>query len=58
MLKVNGTIWHIIELLNALYHMSVNDTIKYDVYFTYKMNESLRDICYYGNRIEKEYSLK
>lgn len=53
-----GTTWHLVELLNSLYHMAVNDSIKYDIYYTHKMNEILRDICNNGNDIEIEYALK
>jgi hypothetical protein len=58
--KINfkGTTWHLVELLNSLYHMAVNDSIKYDIYYTHEMNTILRDICNYGNETEVGYALK
>jgi hypothetical protein len=46
---------------------SINDALKIskqllddkqDVYFTCQKEQVFRDICYHGNQIEKEYSLK
>lgn len=50
--------WNLIELLEALYHMSVNDNIKMDIYKTYSMRDILKKIIYKGNEIEKKFSLK
>lgn len=50
--------WHLLELLEALYHMACNDTIKYEIYKTNKINFHLRRIIYNGNEIEIEYALK
>lgn len=51
------TNWSIINLIKALYHLSVNDKLKHDIYYKCKMNEYLRTIVYHGNEVEKEYSL-
>ena len=55
---IKSTVWHLVELLNALYHMCVNDSIKYDIYFTNEMSHSLRSIIFNGSPAEIEYSLK
>ena len=55
---VKNTVWQFVELIDALYHMACNDTIKYEIYMTHKMNSYLRDIIYHGNEIEVEYALK
>lgn len=55
--NVGDTDWALTNLLSALYHIMVNDKIKQDIYYAYKINESLRSIIYYGNFIEKEYAL-
>lgn len=53
----DGT-WNIMELLEALYHMSVNDTIKKEIYETYDMKSCLKKLIVKGNDIEKSFSLK
>ncbi len=50
--------WHLIELTEALYHLSVNDNIKLEIYHTFQMKNVLQRIIYNGNEIEKEYSLR
>lgn len=50
--------WNLVELLEALYLMSVNDNIKYDIFETNSMRDYLKKLVYNGNEIEKEYSLK
>jgi hypothetical protein len=55
--RVMDTEWHIVELLKAIYHMAVNDAIKYDIYFEQEMRTYLREIIYAGNYAEKEYAL-
>ena len=52
-----GTMWHLVEVLNALYHLAVIDSIKGTIYFENKMSEYLRTIVFHGNNIEIEYSL-
>ncbi len=52
------TLWTVVELLNALYHLSVNDSIKYDIYFTHKLCDHLRAIIYEGTDAEITYALK
>ena len=54
---VGNTDWALINLLSALYHMTVNDKIKKDIYYTYKVGECLRAIVYEGNGVEREYGL-
>lgn len=51
-------IWNIMELLEALYHMCVNDTMKKEAYETYNMKTCLRKLIFKGNNIEKSFSLK
>ncbi|CAF0891184.1 unnamed protein product [Brachionus calyciflorus] len=55
--KLN-TVWNLIELLQALYHMSVNDSLKINVYFENQMSDHLRTLIEYGNDIEKAFSIK
>jgi hypothetical protein len=45
-------------VLLALYKLSVNNTIKYDMYVKYKIKEPLSDIILTGSEIEKKYSLQ
>jgi hypothetical protein len=51
------TVWHLVEVLNGLYHLSVVDSIKSDIYFEHKMAEYLRVFISHGNRVEIENSL-
>lgn len=48
--------WNLVELLDALYHLSVNDNIKMDIYKT--IIDHLKMLIYKGNEIEKEFSLR
>jgi hypothetical protein len=50
------TVWNLIELIKALYHMAINDNIKNDIYYKYKMNDYIRTIVYEGNSVEEEYA--
>jgi hypothetical protein len=52
------TMYHIIELLQVLYRISVNDKIKTELCETYKLNEHLEILILEGNLTEKEYSLR
>jgi hypothetical protein len=52
------TKYHIIELLQVLYRISVNDKLKTELCETYKLNEHLEILILEGNSTEKEYSLK
>jgi hypothetical protein len=56
--NIKNVVWHLVELIDALYHMACNDTIKYEMYQENKMNEILRNIIYHGNSTEAEYALK
>ena len=57
-LSVRQTVWNLIEILNALYHIALNDQVKYRIYEECQMNESLRRIIYYGNEVEVEFALR
>ena len=46
--------WHFCELTEALYHLSVNDNIKFDIYETFHAKNNLKRVIYSGNEIEKE----
>jgi hypothetical protein len=52
------TSWSIINLLKALYHISVSDKLKYDIYYKNNMNKHLRMIILHGNEVEQEYCLR
>jgi hypothetical protein len=52
-----GTMWHLVEVLNGLYHLAVVDSIKGTIYFENKMCEYLRTFISYGNSVEIEHSL-
>ena len=55
---IGETMWHLVEILNALYHLAVTDSIKMDIYSTNNMSEYLRVLIYNGNIIEVEHALK
>lgn len=50
--------WNLLELLDSLYNMAVNDSVKYEIYATHKIGAFLRDIIFGGNEFEVEYALK
>ena len=50
--------YNIIELLEALYRLSINDKTKPLIYQTFEMNVILKVIIIEGNNLEKEYALK
>jgi len=54
---VGDTEWALINLLSALYHMTVNDKIKKDIYYTYEVGQYLKSIIFAGNFTEKEFAL-
>jgi hypothetical protein len=54
----NKISWHLIELLQGLYHLAVNDSMKNKMYFEFNLSQHLRVIIYYGNQAEIEYGLK
>ena len=56
-LNVDDTEWSLLNLLDALYHIAVNDKIKYDIYSKFKVGQYLTSIIFYGNHIEQEYAL-
>jgi hypothetical protein len=58
MIEIDNIIWHMIELLHALYHMAINDQIKHEIYHLNGMSEHLRVIIYNGNCIEVEFAVK
>lgn len=51
------TEWSLINILKALYHLSVSDKLKYDIYFRNGLNKCIRVIIYNGNDVEREYSV-
>jgi hypothetical protein len=55
--ETDKTVWHLVEVLNGLYHLSVVDSIKSDIYFEHKMAEYLRVFISHGNSVEIENSL-
>ncbi|RMZ93632.1 hypothetical protein BpHYR1_018601, partial [Brachionus plicatilis] len=57
-ISISSTLWHLIELLDALYSMAVNDSIKETIYFEYKMNECLRKLIFFGNQAEKSHAVR
>jgi len=57
-IKAKTTLWHLVELLNALYHMSVNDAIKHDIYFKHQLCVHLHAIVFEGTEAESAYALK
>ena len=52
------TEFNMIELLEALNKLAVNDTIKYSIYQSSKMPDTIKNILFNGNAIEKEYATK
>lgn len=50
--------WSFIELINALYRISVNDTLKYLIYNDLKMDKCLRNVILSGNEVEAYYGIK
>jgi hypothetical protein len=52
-----GTEWSLINLIKGLYHLAVNDKLKYDIYYKNNMNKHIRLLIYFGNDVEKEYTL-
>jgi hypothetical protein len=56
--QVNGVYFYLVDFLNVLYHFSVSDEIKYEIYEQCGMREYLRMIVYHGNQIEKQFALR
>lgn len=54
--QVKSTLWHIIELLNALHHLSVNDSIKHEIYFVCDVRKHIKDIIMEGVDVEIAYA--
>ena len=54
----NENRYNLIELLEALYKISINDKMKYTVYQDFGMKCTLKEIIIYGNEIEKEYATR
>ena len=55
---VNKVMWHLTELINALYNMAVNDQIKHEIYYENDMRKHLRSLICNGNRSEQESGIK
>jgi hypothetical protein len=54
----NKTEWNIVELLKALYHLSINDSIKFEIYFSLEIRKHLNAIILHGNEIEQEFAMQ
>jgi hypothetical protein len=50
--------FNIVELLEAVYKIAMNDTIKFNIYNNQEINQSVKTIILKGNSIEKEYATK
>ena len=46
------------SIINTIYKLSVNDKIKYDLYFKYNVKDPLRVFLIEGSDVEKRYALK
>jgi hypothetical protein len=53
----NGDLWNLVNIIEALYHLSVIDTLKSDIYFKFNAVKYLKVIIFRGNEVEKEYSI-
>jgi hypothetical protein len=49
-----GISWNLIELLTALYNLTINDNLKKSIYFDCGIKDTLRYIIYNGNEVEAE----
>ncbi len=49
---VGGAGWHLFDLLGGLYHLAVNDCIKYEIYHTYNLSRHLRSLVLKGASAE------
>ena len=56
--STNLSNYHIIELLQVLYKIAVNDTIKMELFDSFKLSVHLEILILEGNLTEKEYSLR
>lgn len=54
MIIVSPTNWSLLNLVKSLYHLSVSDKMKYDIYNKNHMDKYLKMIIFHGNSIEKE----
>lgn len=52
----NGSSYHLVELIEALYRIAVNDSIKAEIYENIK--DSILKISLNGNNVEREYAIK
>ncbi len=50
--------WNLGELLNALYHLAVNDKLKVQIYSKYEMKLNINKIVFHGNEFEKICALQ
>lgn len=57
-LTVKKTIWHLIEMLDGIYNLSMNDSIKYDMFNTYRLGQYLKGIVRTGNEVECEHAVR
>ncbi len=50
--------WNLGELLNALYHLAVNDKLKAQIYSKYEMKAHISKIVFNGNEFEQRCALQ
>jgi len=50
-------VWNLVEVIDGLYHMACNDSIKYDIYVANQMNLHLRKLIYHGNEVKLLWQL-
>ncbi|RNA00999.1 hypothetical protein BpHYR1_043720 [Brachionus plicatilis] len=56
--SAHGILWSLTELVQALYALAINDSIKKDIYFRDKINEAIKKIIFNGNEKEVEIGFK
>jgi len=50
--------YHLIEIIEALYRLAVNDSLKLEIFEANKLRDSIFKILSHGNCLEREYALK
>lgn len=54
MIFIEPTEWSLVNLIKALFHLSVSDKMKYDIYNKNHMDKYLKLIILHGNDVEQE----
>ncbi|CAF1031023.1 unnamed protein product [Brachionus calyciflorus] len=57
-IPMGQTLWHFVEIIESLYKIALNDSLKKDIYFNFGLKQSLTSIVNDGNNIEKKYAIK